>query len=116
MSLTPPREPAYLVWLPVDGCDNIDYTQDARRHAPSACYRNHSTRKRIKEPYEEPHQRRLDQGREDYRVVARAMTSVSQVSSSGRTMDPSMRPRMRPTAVGAVQSSLESIVVRGVCR
>ena len=44
------------------------------------------------------------------------MTWDSVVSSSGLVMLPSMRPRMRFTAVGAVQSRRESMVVSGICR
>lgn len=50
------------------------------------------------------------------RVEARAMTWDSVVSSSDLVMLPSMRPRMRSTAVGAVQSRRESMVVSGICR
>lgn len=50
------------------------------------------------------------------RVEARAMTWDSVVSSSDLVMLPSMRPRMRFTAVGAVQSRRESMVVSGICR
>lgn len=44
------------------------------------------------------------------------MTWDSVVSSSDLVMLPSMRPRMRFTAVGAVQSRRESMVVSGICR
>ena len=51
-----------------------------------------------------------------YRVLLRTMTDEGVVRSFGSAASPWMRPKMRPTAVGAVQSRRESIVVRGICR
>ena len=51
-----------------------------------------------------------------YRVLLRTITEEGVVRSFGSAASPWMRPRMQPTAVGAVQSRRESIVVSGICR
>lgn len=53
---------------------------------------------------------------EIHRVLSRTITSQSVINNSGLAISPRMRPRIRSTAVGAVHSRRESMVVSGICR
>ncbi len=53
---------------------------------------------------------------EIHRVLSRTITLQSVINNSGLAISPRMRPRIRSTAVGAVHSRRESMVVSGICR